>query len=165
MTLKTMTRNAGRGGTTLRGGRTGERRVRGGGRSVGNDGDNGGNPDTSAMIAQQLQALLPTIVTQINISVINQGNRNGGGGDDNSNGGNDNGGNEHGNHRNGNKNYNGNGCMYKEFLACKPKDFNGKGGALVYTRWVEKMELVIDISNYATNQRVKYATCSFSGRH
>nr|GEZ95713.1 hypothetical protein [Tanacetum cinerariifolium] len=26
------------------------------------------------------------------------------------------------------------GCTYKEFLACNPKDYDGKGGAIVYTR-------------------------------
>ncbi|GKB65837.1 hypothetical protein Tco_0927249 [Tanacetum coccineum] len=151
-----MTCNASRGGAALRGGRTGERRGRGGDHCVGNDGNNGENPNIAPMIAQQLQALLPTIVKQISNSVINQGNGNGGGGDNNSNGGNDNGGNEHGNHRSGENNSNGNGCTYKEFLACKPKVFYGKGGVLVYTRWVEKMESVINISNCATNQRVKY---------
>ncbi|GJR61148.1 hypothetical protein Tco_1503310 [Tanacetum coccineum] len=34
------------------------------------------------------------------------------------------------------------GCTYKEFLACNPKEYNGKGGAIVYIRWIEKMELV-----------------------
>ncbi|GJR32785.1 retrovirus-related pol polyprotein from transposon TNT 1-94 [Tanacetum coccineum] len=34
------------------------------------------------------------------------------------------------------------GCTYKEFLACNPKEYDGKGGAIVYTRWIEKMELV-----------------------
>ncbi|GJR83527.1 reverse transcriptase domain-containing protein [Tanacetum coccineum] len=34
-----------------------------------------------------------------------------------------------------------NGCLYKEFMACNPKDYDGKGGAIVYTPWIEKMEL------------------------
>ncbi|GJX24283.1 putative reverse transcriptase domain-containing protein [Tanacetum coccineum] len=34
------------------------------------------------------------------------------------------------------------GCTYKEFLACNPKEYDGKGGAIVYTRWIEKMESV-----------------------
>ncbi|GJU60807.1 putative reverse transcriptase domain-containing protein [Tanacetum coccineum] len=32
------------------------------------------------------------------------------------------------------------GCSYKEFMACNLKDYDGKGGAIVYTRWIEKME-------------------------
>nr|GEV06991.1 hypothetical protein [Tanacetum cinerariifolium] len=32
------------------------------------------------------------------------------------------------------------GCTYKEFLACNPKEYDGKGGFIVYTRWMEKME-------------------------
>ncbi|GJU94254.1 putative reverse transcriptase domain-containing protein [Tanacetum coccineum] len=39
--------------------------------------------------------------------------------------------------------------------ACQPKEFDGKGGAIAYTRWVKKMESVIDMSNCAINQRVK----------
>nr|GFB04913.1 hypothetical protein [Tanacetum cinerariifolium] len=34
------------------------------------------------------------------------------------------------------------GCTYKECLACNPKEYDGKGGAIVYTRWIEKMELL-----------------------
>ncbi|GJZ37187.1 hypothetical protein Tco_0583378 [Tanacetum coccineum] len=36
------------------------------------------------------------------------------------------------------------GCLYKEFLACNPKEYDGKGGAIVLTRWIEKMESVHD---------------------
>ncbi|GJZ85541.1 hypothetical protein Tco_0650880 [Tanacetum coccineum] len=38
------------------------------------------------------------------------------------------------------------GCTYKEFLACKLKEYDGKGGVIVYTRWIEKMESVQDMS-------------------
>ncbi|GJY04999.1 putative reverse transcriptase domain-containing protein, partial [Tanacetum coccineum] len=38
------------------------------------------------------------------------------------------------------------GCTYKEFLACNPKEYDGKGGAIVYTRWIEKMESIHDMS-------------------
>ncbi|GKC06832.1 reverse transcriptase domain-containing protein [Tanacetum coccineum] len=38
----------------------------------------------------------------------------------------------------------------------------GMGGTLTYTRWVEKMELVIDISNCAAHQRVKYTASSLT---
>ncbi|GKF10322.1 hypothetical protein Tco_0048248, partial [Tanacetum coccineum] len=34
------------------------------------------------------------------------------------------------------------GCTYKEFLACNPKEYDGKGGVVVYTRWIEMMESV-----------------------
>nr|GEZ10926.1 hypothetical protein [Tanacetum cinerariifolium] len=34
------------------------------------------------------------------------------------------------------------GCSYKEFLACNPKECDGKGGAIAYIRWVKKMESV-----------------------
>ncbi|GKD25224.1 zf-CCHC domain-containing protein [Tanacetum coccineum] len=52
------------------------------------------------------------------------------------------------------------GCSYKEFVACKPKEFDGKGGAIAYTLWVEKMEVVHGISGCGVNQKVKYAAGS-----
>ncbi|GKA83631.1 putative reverse transcriptase domain-containing protein [Tanacetum coccineum] len=39
-----------------------------------------------------------------------------------------------------------NGCTYKGFVACRPRDFDGTGGAVALTRWIEKMESVIDNS-------------------
>ncbi|GJV60930.1 putative reverse transcriptase domain-containing protein [Tanacetum coccineum] len=52
------------------------------------------------------------------------------------------------------------GCTYKEFLACNPKEYDGKGGAILYTRWIEKMESVHDISGCRDSQRVKYSAGS-----
>nr|GEV55867.1 reverse transcriptase domain-containing protein [Tanacetum cinerariifolium] len=71
---------------------------------------------------------------------------------------------KHGNPRDGDNNNNGNGCSYKEFLACQPKEFDGKGGVIAYTLWVDKMESMIGMSNCAINQRVKYAAGSLTGK-
>ncbi|GJU93817.1 putative reverse transcriptase domain-containing protein [Tanacetum coccineum] len=101
--------------------------------------NNNENPDIAAVIAQQLQTILPQIVTQVTNNV-NNANANGGGG--NGNGGN-------------------NGCSYKTFMACNPKEYDGKGGAIALTRWMEKMELVFDNSGCAENQRVKFAARLF----
>ncbi|GJR68273.1 putative reverse transcriptase domain-containing protein [Tanacetum coccineum] len=38
------------------------------------------------------------------------------------------------------------GCSYKEFLACNPKEYDGKGGAVVLTRWIEKIESIRTLS-------------------
>ncbi|GJX23249.1 putative reverse transcriptase domain-containing protein [Tanacetum coccineum] len=46
---------------------------------------------------------------------------------------------------------------------CNPKEYDGKGGAVVYTRWIEKMESVQDMSGCGYNQKVKYNTGSFIG--
>ncbi|GKB89838.1 hypothetical protein Tco_0962110, partial [Tanacetum coccineum] len=95
-----------------------------------NDGVNG-VPDFSTIIAQQLQNLLPTIVAQLGDQGRGQGN---------------------GRNQNGdavNDNIRGDvskGCTYKDFLACNLKECDGKGGAIVYTRWIEKMESVQDMS-------------------
>ncbi|GKE13314.1 reverse transcriptase domain-containing protein [Tanacetum coccineum] len=64
------------------------------------------------------------------------------------------------NGRNGGNDIN-NGCSYKTFLACNPRDYDGKGGAVALTRWIEKMEYVIENSGCAENQKVKYAASSF----
>nr|GEY23032.1 putative reverse transcriptase domain-containing protein [Tanacetum cinerariifolium] len=61
-----------------------------------------------------------------------------------------NGRNGNGRNRNGGNN---NGCTYKEFLACKPRDFDGKGGGIALTRWIEKMESVMDIGVYARGHK------------
>ncbi|GJX15296.1 reverse transcriptase domain-containing protein [Tanacetum coccineum] len=62
------------------------------------------------------------------------------------------------NNGNGNENGRGNnGCTYKGFMACGPRDFDGTGGAVALTRWIENMESVIDNSGCLANQRVKYA--------
>nr|GEU53581.1 putative reverse transcriptase domain-containing protein [Tanacetum cinerariifolium] len=34
------------------------------------------------------------------------------------------------------------GCSYKKFLACNPKEYDGKGGAVVLTQWIKKVENV-----------------------
>ncbi|GJV85557.1 putative reverse transcriptase domain-containing protein [Tanacetum coccineum] len=79
-------------------------------------------PDFSMIIAQQLQNLLPAILAQVG----NQGNV-----------GNQNGNvvNENVQENVGNVIVNGNrvGCSYKEFLACNPMEYDGKGATVVLT--------------------------------
>ncbi|GKD44749.1 hypothetical protein Tco_1269394 [Tanacetum coccineum] len=101
------------------------------------DNNNNENPDIATIIAHQLQTILPQIVTQVTNNVNNANNGNGGNGG----GGNGNGGN--------------NGCTYKGFLACNPKEYDGKGGAIALTRWIERMEIVIDNSRCDENQKVR----------
>ncbi|GJX37224.1 reverse transcriptase domain-containing protein, partial [Tanacetum coccineum] len=69
------------------------------------------------------------------------------------------------NNANGNGNGGGNnGCTYKGFVACGSRDFDETGGAVALTRWIEKMEFVIDNNGCLDNQRVKYAMSSFIGK-
>ncbi|GJR19009.1 hypothetical protein Tco_0967536 [Tanacetum coccineum] len=56
------------------------------------------------------------------------------------------------------------GCTYKEFLACNPKEYGSKGGVILYTRWIEKMESIQDMSGCGDNQKVKYTAGSFVGK-
>nr|GEU42978.1 putative reverse transcriptase domain-containing protein [Tanacetum cinerariifolium] len=57
-----------------------------------------------------------------------------------------------------------NGCLYKEFVACKPKEFDYKGGVVAYTHWVKKMEAIQDISGCGDNQKVKYSAGLLIGK-
>ncbi|GKF34951.1 reverse transcriptase domain-containing protein, partial [Tanacetum coccineum] len=56
------------------------------------------------------------------------------------------------------------GCSYKEFLACNHKEYDGKGSAVVLTRWIKKMESVQDISGCSVDQKVKYTAGLFVGK-
>ncbi|GJR90495.1 putative reverse transcriptase domain-containing protein [Tanacetum coccineum] len=116
------------------------------------EGANGGAPDFSTIIAQQLQNLLPAMLAQVS-NRGNVGNQNG------------NVVNENVQENVGNVIVNGNrvGCSYKEFLACNPKEYDGKGGDVVLTRWIEKMESVHDMSGCSIDQKVKYTAGSFVG--
>nr|GEX76793.1 reverse transcriptase domain-containing protein [Tanacetum cinerariifolium] len=56
------------------------------------------------------------------------------------------------------------GCSYKEFLVYNLKEYDGKGGAVVLTRWIEKKENVQDMSGCSIDQKVKYNAGSFVGK-
>ncbi|GKE11246.1 hypothetical protein Tco_1414797 [Tanacetum coccineum] len=161
MPPRMMTRSAGRPAAKSLGGGTGVqvgrgrrgRRPREEGANGNVEGPNRGAPDFSTIIAQQLQNLLPAMLAQVS----NRGNV------------------EHHNgnvvnenvHENvGNVIVNGNrvGCSYKEFLACNPKEYDGKGGVVVLTRWIEKMESVHDMSGCSIDLKVKYTVGSFVGK-
>ncbi|GJY74882.1 hypothetical protein Tco_0479313 [Tanacetum coccineum] len=87
----------------------------------------GPNPDMATIIAHQLQNIIPQIVTQVTANVNNANERGGNGGE--------------------------NGCSYKTFTACNPKEFDGKGGAVTLTRWIEKMDSVFDNSGFQARGR------------
>ncbi|GKA51635.1 hypothetical protein Tco_0744831, partial [Tanacetum coccineum] len=116
-------------------------------------GANGGANNFSTIIAQQLQNLLPAMLAQVS-NRGNVGNQNG------------NVVNENVQENVGNVIVNGNrvGCSYKEFLACNPKEYDGKGGVVVLTRWIEKMKSVHDMSGCSIEQKVKYTAGSFVGK-
>ncbi|GJX49594.1 hypothetical protein Tco_0276439 [Tanacetum coccineum] len=111
----------------------------------------GGAPDFSTIIAQQLQNLLPAMLAQVG----NQGNV-----------GNQNGNvvNENVQENVGNVIVNGNrvGCSYKEFLACNPKEYDGKGGVVVLTR-DEKDGVCQDKVGCSVDQKVEIHAGHFCG--
>ncbi|GKA65027.1 hypothetical protein Tco_0764734, partial [Tanacetum coccineum] len=117
------------------------------------EGANGGAPYFSTINAQQLQNLLPAMLAQVS-NRGNVGNQN------------DNMVNENVQENVRNVIVNGNRvcCSYKEFLACNPKDYDGKGGVVVLTRWIEEMESVHDMSGCSIDQKVKYTAGSFVGK-
>ncbi|GKF88977.1 hypothetical protein Tco_0262940, partial [Tanacetum coccineum] len=91
-----------------------------------------GVPNFSTIITQQLQNLHPTLLAQVGSQGSNQGNGRNQNGDAVKN-------NIHGDVRNFILNNDRRGCTYKEFLACNPKEYDGKGGVIAYTRWIEKI--------------------------
>ncbi|GKA64520.1 hypothetical protein Tco_0764227 [Tanacetum coccineum] len=53
----------------------------------------------------------------------------------------------------------------RSFLSCKTiKEYDGKGGDVVLTRWIKKMEYVKDMSGCSVDQKVKYTAGSFMGK-
>ncbi|GJU39781.1 putative reverse transcriptase domain-containing protein [Tanacetum coccineum] len=54
------------------------------------------------------------------------------------------------------------GCSYKTFTACNPKEFDGKGGTVALTCWIEKTESVFENSGCTTNQRARYTASCFN---
>ncbi|KAJ0926534.1 putative nucleotidyltransferase, Ribonuclease H [Helianthus annuus] len=54
-----------------------------------------------------------------------------------------------------------NGCTYKQFLDCKPLNYDGTGGAVAFVRWTEKTESTIRMSRCTPEQTVVYATGLF----
>ncbi|GKD29205.1 reverse transcriptase domain-containing protein, partial [Tanacetum coccineum] len=63
----------------------------------------------------------------------------------------------HMNNNNNANNGNGgnNGCSYKGFLACNPRDYDGKGGAIALTQCIEKMKSVIYNSGCEENPKAR----------
>nr|GEX37979.1 reverse transcriptase domain-containing protein [Tanacetum cinerariifolium] len=95
------------------------------------------NPNISTIIAQQLHNIILQIVTQV-INNFNNANAIGNG--------------------NGENGSNHDGCTYKDFLDCKPRDLDGNGGAISLTQWIEKMD--VPTSSCVNNQKGKYAASS-----
>ncbi|GJZ10212.1 reverse transcriptase domain-containing protein [Tanacetum coccineum] len=155
MPPRMMTQSVCRQTAAPQGGRTGGRTARGcrgngeptgrvGGRTSDQDGQecdrgisaNGGVdkvPDFSTVIAQQLQDLLPTIIAQVGKHASNI----------------------QGDVRSINVNHGRNGCSYKDFMACSPKDYDGKGGVIAYTRWIKKLESVQDMCGCGANKKLE----------
>ncbi|KAD6455004.1 hypothetical protein E3N88_09710 [Mikania micrantha] len=93
------------------------------------------------LIAQQMAAALPNLVTQLNATAHN-------GHDENGNGGNG------GNHT----------CTFKHFNSCNPTTFNGTEGATGLLQWFESIENTFLNSGCPENLRVQYGTSVFQKR-
>src|SRR3954454_2464872 len=53
-------------------------------------------------------------------------------------------------------------CTYKEFSDCKPRFFNGVDGAIVLSRWLEKLETVFEMYNCPESSKVKFFASTFN---
>ncbi|KAK1424203.1 hypothetical protein QVD17_19524 [Tagetes erecta] len=97
------------------------------------------DPDIAALIAQQLAAVIPQIVTQVSETIRNNPGGSGG-------------------------TTGGNRRAHKDFLSCKPPEFLGTEGAVGAMRWIEKMESIFDLSDCPNNSRVKFAAGTFKDK-
>ncbi|KAJ9544482.1 hypothetical protein OSB04_024189 [Centaurea solstitialis] len=106
---------------------------------------NNQTPDIAQLVAQQVQNAIPNIVTQVTAGIDNRrrsgGDQSGEGGSGSS-----------------------QGCTYKTFMSCKPKEFHGKEGAVGLLSWFDSMESVLHISKCSDNRKVEYAACQLQGR-
>ncbi|KAJ0580692.1 putative transcription factor interactor and regulator CCHC(Zn) family [Helianthus annuus] len=53
------------------------------------------------------------------------------------------------------------GCTFKQFLDCKPMNYDGTGGAVAFVHWTEKTEATIRMSKCTADQQVTFATGLF----
>ncbi|KAJ9544040.1 hypothetical protein OSB04_023747 [Centaurea solstitialis] len=112
-------------------------------RSTGSNPENQ-TPDIAQLLAQQIQDTIPSIVTQVTADINNRQRSNGDQGSDGSGDGNQ-------------------GCTYKTFMSCKPKEFYGNEGAVGLLAWFDSMESVLHISKCSENRKVEYAACQLQG--
>ncbi|GJZ73880.1 putative reverse transcriptase domain-containing protein [Tanacetum coccineum] len=54
-------------------------------------------------------------------------------------------------------------CTYLDFMKCQPLNFKGTERVVELTQWVEKMEIVLCISNCSMENQVKFSTCTLLG--
>ncbi|GJU09400.1 putative reverse transcriptase domain-containing protein [Tanacetum coccineum] len=157
MSPRMTTQSAGRPAAALRGGGAGGRAGRGGGRIKGRSGDqdDGRNEGQGGQVGGQGREVNDGVDGVPGFStIIAQQNQNGYATNDH----------VQGDVGNVIENNDCRGCTYKEFLACNPKEYDGKGGVIAYIRWIEKMESVQDMSGCRDNQKVKYTAGSFVGK-
>ena len=89
----------------------------------------------AALIAQQLAAVIPSMMTQIATNMRQEGTSGG--------------------------NQNSHDQSLKTFLNAKPTNFYGDEGATGLLQWFEKMEVTFDIANTPENLKVRYAASTF----
>ncbi|GKB91935.1 reverse transcriptase domain-containing protein [Tanacetum coccineum] len=92
--------------------------------------------DLEGMVVRQLNAALPNLVTQF-VEALNANKGNPG----------------------GNPTNNNQGCSYKTFMSCNPKEFYGNEGAVGLSSWIEGMEPKLHISKCSDNSKLEYAVC------
>ncbi|GJW01499.1 reverse transcriptase domain-containing protein [Tanacetum coccineum] len=54
-------------------------------------------------------------------------------------------------------------CYYADFMKCQPLNFKGTEGVVGLTQWIEKIELVFNVSGRTIENQVKFSTCTLLG--
>ena len=56
------------------------------------------------------------------------------------------------------------GCTYKDFMNCKPTFFNGTGGILALSQWIERVEAVFKMCSRPEESKIKFVAATFTER-
>ncbi|MDV3194613.1 MAG: hypothetical protein Q8886_02770, partial [Candidatus Phytoplasma australasiaticum] len=112
--------------------------------------------EISQMIADQIAAAIPTIVSQLDQGAGGSGGASGSGAGA---GGAGAGGNPLVNVEDPPR-----GCSYKAFIGCKPAEYTGEGGAVGVLHWIEEPESVFEVCNCAEDSKVKFSTHTLKGK-
>ncbi|KAL7601671.1 hypothetical protein Lser_V15G22715 [Lactuca serriola] len=55
-------------------------------------------------------------------------------------------------------------CSYKDFMNAKPTFFDGTGGVIALTQWLEKIESIFEICACSESDKVKFAACTLTDK-
>lgn len=55
-------------------------------------------------------------------------------------------------------------CTYNDFISCKPEFFNGTGGIIALSQWIERTEAIFEMCSCPEGSKIKFVACTFTKR-